>query len=233
LNSCFDILSQDEDRLVNELIGTILSVAFAYLIGSIPVGLIVVWLLTGQDVREVGSGRTGGTNAMRAAGLGAGVLTAFGDMAKGIASIMLTRLIVPGLDLAEALSGIAVVAGHNWPIYIKFKGGAGTGPNVGAATALWPMLALVMIPTVPLVLFTTGYASVASTVACATIVAIFIGRALIAKQPVAHVAYTIVALILVMIALRPNYKRLLEGTERMVGPRAKGQTKSVDSANEN
>ena len=107
----------------------ILAVALvAYLIGSIPFGYLVVHLLRGIDIREVGSGRTGGTNAMRAGGLGAGFLTATGDILKGLLAVVVARAMAgvsyPGP--VEVVAGLLAVIGHNWPVYLSFKGGAGT-----------------------------------------------------------------------------------------------------------
>lgn len=193
----------------------------AYLLGAIPVGLVVVRAVNGGDIRTVGSGRTGGTNALRAAGPVAGVLTGLGDMAKGFAAVHVARLLLPGDPVLEALCGVAAVAGHNWPVYIKFRGGAGTGPNAGAAVALWPVSAAIVVPIVPLALVLTGYASVTSTLASLAIVVIFAVRMVMVGSPFAYVGYSIATTLLVAIALIPNYKRLIAGTERLVGPRAK------------
>lgn len=206
------------------MLNYIVAVIAAYLLGAIPMGLIVVWLLSQKDIRSVGSGRTGGTNAMRAAGAMAGVLTGLGDVAKGFAAVYLARFLVPGDSVMEALCAIMVVVGHNWSVYLGFKGGAGTGPNVGAAVALWPISAVVLLPLVPFVLIVTGYASVTSTLVSLIVLVIFVLRALLAHQPLTYVGYATATLILVAIALIPNYRRLLAGTERMVGPRARNST---------
>jgi len=201
-----------------------IAIILAYLLGSIPVGLIVVRALTGQDVREVGSGRTGGTNAMRAGGLLAFILTGIGDVAKGIGAVNIARLLFPNdpsLVILEALCGIAVVVGHNYSVYIGFRGGAGASPNIGAAAALWPISLLITVPLMPLVLFGVGYASVASTVVALSVLVIFLTRYLAGSSPLAYVGYGAVTTILVGIALIPNYRRLIAGTERLVGPRAK------------
>ncbi|GAB4478372.1 MAG: glycerol-3-phosphate 1-O-acyltransferase PlsY [Anaerolineae bacterium] len=203
------------------ILGLGLAFVLAYLVGAIPMGLLVVKALTGEDVRQYGSGRTGGTNAMRAGGVKAGVLTGLGDLLKGVLAVNIGRLLFPGDPVAEAVCAVAAVVGHNWSIYIGFKGGAGTGANVGAAVALWPLTAAIMIPFVPLVLYLTGYASVTSTLASLLLVAIFILRAALAGQPIAYVVYAVITALLVAIALIPNYKRLLAGTERVVGLRAR------------
>jgi glycerol-3-phosphate acyltransferase PlsY len=219
----FILLQHSSKRIhMSDPIKYIISVVVAYLLGSIPVGVFVVRLFGGRDIRTVGSGRTGGTNALRAAGLPAGVVTGLGDVAKGYAAIAVARLVAgTSLPILEALCAVAVVSGHNWPIYINFKGGAGTGPNVGAATAFWPWTGAILIPLVPIVLLTTGYASLASTSASLIIVAIFIIRAIFFNQPTAYIGYAIATTILTAIALIPNYKRLVAGTERRVGPRAR------------
>lgn len=203
-------------------IAVVAVIVLAYLIGGIPVGLLIVRVFTGRDIRSVGSGRTGGTNAMRAAGWVAGVLTGLSDIGKGFLAVSLPRLILvgPGIEIIAAVCGIAAVAGHNWPIYLRFKGGAGATPNVGAAVALWP-ITLALIPVGAILLLATGYASVTSTIVSFAIVIIFALRAIIAHQPISYVGYSVGTFILIAIALLPNYRRLIAGTERLVGPRAK------------
>ena len=204
------------------VLSSALLILAAYFIGSLPMGLLIVRVFSGKDIREVGSGRTGGTNAMRAAGLVAGVLTAFADIGKGFLAIWLARqLLIPGSNIVEALCAVAVVAGHNWPIFLGFKGGAGTSPNVGAAAAFWWPTLLIMVPSGAAILFGTGYASVASTVISFALIVIFGLRAILAQQPVEYVGYAIITFGLVALALIPNYRRLIAGTERLVGPRAK------------
>jgi glycerol-3-phosphate acyltransferase PlsY len=192
----------------------------AYLLGSIPTGLLIVRAMTGKDVRSVGSGRTGATNAMRAAGLGAGVLTGLGDIAKGMVAVYVARLLAPGDPWLEALCAAAVVAGHNWPVFIGFRGGVGAGTNTGSAIGLWPLAGMVMIPLLLVVVALTGYASVGSTLMALAGVVIFTLRAAVGGQPWAYAAYSLVAALMVWGALLPNYRRLVQGTERVVGPRA-------------
>jgi glycerol-3-phosphate acyltransferase PlsY len=125
---------------------------------------------------------------------------------------------------AEALAGAAAVLGHNASIFVGFKGGAGSGPNVGAAVALWPLSAAILIPATPILLFGTGYASVTSMTLALLILLIFVVRALQGLSPWAYVVgYALVTTVLVFFALLPNIRRLLKGEERMVGPRAQRQ----------
>jgi len=121
--------------------------ALAYVIGSIPFGLLIVKLKTGKDIRMVESGRTGGTNAMRAAGFWAGLLTALMDILKGAVAVWIARAAFPQNDLLHVLAPIAAILGHNYSIFlaerdangrfVRLRGGAGGAPSVGGAMGLW------------------------------------------------------------------------------------------------
>ena len=207
----------------------LLTAAIGYLIGSIPMGYLVIKIVKGQDIRTYGSGRTGGTNALRAGGPIAGALTSLGDALKGYAAVMLARVIVGPAELATTVgtlaavvAGLGAVIGHNWSLYLSFKGGAGTAPNIGAAIAFWPMAGLYLAPMVPLGLYLIGYASVTSLIIAAMVLVTFVVRAALQADPNWwYVAYAVGATAVVVWALRPNIKRLREGTERLVGLRAR------------
>jgi len=201
----------------------------AYLLGAIPMGYIVVKIFTGQDVRKIGSGRTGGTNALRAGGVAAGIMTGVGDFLKGFGAVYVARLMVPDSVVLESICAAVAVAGHNWSIFNKFKGGAGTGPNIGAAAAIWPWAGAILFPLVPVLLIVTGYASITSTAIALLNVAILVGLVVFGNGSVAYVGYAVATSIMVAIALFPNYKRLINGTERMIGPRAKASLKKSES----
>lgn len=200
-----------------------LAIIAAYLIGSIPSGYLVIKLFTGQDLTQCGSGRTGGTNAMRAGGVLAGLLTGALDILKGICAVWLARWLLSGQIVTissapwvEAAAGVVVVIGHNWSLYLGFRGGAGTGPNVGAAIALCPPMALLLPPFVPLVLLITGYASVASLCTAALIPIIFALGTRYFGLPCEWVGYGLATFAIITWSLRPNIARLLTGEERRV-----------------
>ncbi len=213
-----------------------LTALIGYLIGSIPMGYLVIRLLKGQDIRSHGSGRTGGTNAMRAGGLVAGVLTMLGDVLKGYVAVALARLVIgaPALNTslgtaATVLAGLGAVVGHNWSVYLSFKGGAGTAPNIGASIAFWPMCGLYLAPLVPLGLYLIGYASVTSMMVAIAVVVTFVVRAALRVDPNWwYAAYAVAAALAVVWALRPNIQRLREGTERAVGLRARAEQPKRD-----
>ncbi len=229
---------------------TILLVAVAaalgYAVGSIPFGVIVVKLITGKDVREVGSGRTGGTNAMRAAGFGAGLFTALLDIFKVTAAVWLASWITGGNNWAEALAGVTGVLGHNNSIFLakrvvdengrarlQFQGGAGGAPSVGGAMGLWPASVAFILPVGLFFLFVVGYASVATLSVGVASVVVFAARAAFFNGPWEHVAFGVLTLALQVWALRPNIQRLLNGTERVVSMswRGRRQARPASPAN--
>jgi acyl phosphate:glycerol-3-phosphate acyltransferase len=204
----------------------------AYVIGAIPMGLLVVKLATGKDIRTFHSGRTGGTNAMRAAGFWAGLLTALLDIFKGASGVWLARFLLPGNHWLEVLAPIAVVIGHNYSIFLadrdengkfQLKGGAGGAPTVGGVVGLWWPGFFILVPIGAVLLFGLGYASVATMSIPVMALIIFIIRGAMGLSPWHYVLYPILVEILLVWALRPNIKRLMNGTERLVGWRAKRQ----------
>ncbi|NJN55190.1 MAG: glycerol-3-phosphate acyltransferase [Anaerolineae bacterium] len=216
---------------MEKIVFFVLAALIGYFCGAIPFGFIYVYWRKGIDLREVGSGRTGGTNSLRAAGLKVGIVTAISDAVKGILAVVLARYFLatgvgePLVPWITVTAGTFSVIGHNWSIFLKWRGGAGTGPNVGWATAVWPPMfpiaALVMI----LMMVGVGMASVASLTMGAIIPISFIILYL-ADVPgysdtLAYVVGGLAAFSIVAWALRPNIKRLIEGNERVVGPAAK------------
>jgi glycerol-3-phosphate acyltransferase PlsY len=212
-----------------------LAILAGYIMGAIPFGFLFVKATKGVDLRDVGSGRTGATNSMRAAGFGMFLLTFAMDVIKGSAAVWLARWITGGrvpmewFYWAEALAGAASVIGHNWSVFLKFGGGAGTGPNVGWATAIWwPMLFITFLFGAPTLYF-VGMASVASLAVAAAIPLAFGIRyfASYDSTPAYFVGGLLTAAI-VTFALRPNIRRIIAGEERVVGPAAKRRDKNKE-----
>jgi len=208
-------------------IGIILT---SYVLGSIPMGFFIVKLISGQDIRNIQSGRTGGTNAMRAAGFWAGLATAALDILKGASGVWIAKAVLPGHPWLDILAPVASIIGHNYSIFLiernargklLLRGGAGGAPTVGGAVGLWPPALLIIVPVGAIVLFGIGYASLATISIALTAIIIFSIRAVLGLSPWVYVVYGILAEIILIWALRPNIKRLLNGTERLVGWRAK------------
>jgi glycerol-3-phosphate acyltransferase PlsY len=215
------------------------SLILAYIIGSIPFGLVFVWIFTGKDVRRVESGRTGGTNAMRAAGFFAGLLTAAGDALKGFAAGWLAAWLVPERAWVRVAAALLAIIGHNYSVFliekrtkggIRLRGGAGGAPALGGAIALWPVAGLIIFPLAGLIYLLVGYASVTTMSVAFFSILVFAARAILGLSPWIYTAYGLGALIIVTWALRPNLERLRNGTERVVGLRAYWQRKRAEKA---
>lgn len=196
-----------------------------YVIGSIPFGLIIVKLRTGKDIRQVESGRTGGTNAMRAAGFLAGLMTAVMDILKGAAAVWVARTL-GGSEYAQVLAPLAAILGHNYSLFLaerdaqgrlRFRGGAGGAPCLGGALGLWPPSAGIILLVGVVVFFGTGYASLTTISVGLGALIIFWVLAALGLAPWQYVAYGLVGLALLLWALRPNIRRLFSGQERVVG----------------
>jgi glycerol-3-phosphate acyltransferase PlsY len=197
----------------------------AYIIGSVPFGLLIVKGLTGKDIRTVESGRTGGTNVYRAAGFGAGFFTAILDILKSAATVWLAREITPDAWV-HALAPVAAVIGHNHSIFLpergpdgrlRFRGGAGGAAALGGTFGLWPPAVLIMLPIGILIWWGIGYASVTTLSVGLMTMAIFAVRATLGLAPWEYVLYGFLTELLMIWALRPNIKRLIAGTERRHG----------------
>lgn len=217
----------------------VLSVAViicAYLIGSIPSGLLIVKLTKGVDIRQIESGRTGGTNAMRAGGFWAGLGTAIFDMLKATVCVWLARGLIPGAIWLEIIAPVMAILGHNYSIFllergeggIQFRGGAGGAPAAGGALGLWLPSMFFIVPLAAIILYFIGYASVATLSIPLVTIVIFAIRAWIGAAPWEYVLYGLIAEVLLLWALRPNLRRLFNGTERLVGYRAKRKRKNPD-----
>ncbi len=203
----------------------IVAVVIGYLLGSIPFGLLIVKLKTGKDIRNVESGRTGGTNAVRAAGFGAGLLTATLDILKGAVAVWIAHAISPGNHLIHVLAPLAAILGHNHSIFLaehdengtlRLRGGAGGAPAIGGAMGLWLPMFPIMVTVGAIVWFTVGIASLATMTVPLVVIIVFAIRAALGQQPAVDIWYGVIAEILLLWALRPNIKKLLAGNERVI-----------------
>ncbi len=203
----------------------------AYLFGSIPFGLLIVKMTTGKDVRQIESGRTGGTNAMRAAGFWAGFATAMLDIFKGAGAAWLARSVAPTTYWLHVAAPLLAIVGHNYSIFLaerdengrwRLRGGAGGATALGGVMGLWAPSILIMLPLGTIIFWFVGYASVTTMSVPLMGMLIFIWRYAQYGPPWnTYIWFGILAEVVVMWALRPNIKRLLNGTERLHGWRAR------------
>ena len=200
-------------------------VILGYIMGSIPFGLLIVKSKTGKDIRTIESGRTGGTNAVRAAGFGAGLLTAIFDILKGAASVWLVQFLFPENHVLHVLAPLGAILGHNYSVFLihrdetgkmRFHGGAGGAPTLGGAMGLWfPMLPIVFLAGAA-VWFTIGIASLTTMAIGLVVIVVFAIRSGLGLMEPVNIWYGIIAEFFLIWALRPNIKKLLTGKERVV-----------------
>ena len=191
-----------------------------YLIGSIPFGYLIVRHKVGDDVRESGSGGTGATNVSRRAGKAAGIVTLVLDALKGVLAIIVAQLIIgeggPSIDWLTAAAAIAAIAGHIFPVWLKFRGGKGVATGVGVFLMLAPIALLVAAIIFVVIVRITRYVSLGSMVAAAMI-PLFVFTDMIFITPISDLQPLLVAAVagamLIVFAHRGNIRRLAEGTE--------------------
>ena len=186
----------------------------AYLAGSIPVGAIVARLVGGPDLRSIGSGRTGGTNALRALGRKWAAVVVLGDLLKGALPVLLARY-VTGDPLVEVLCGSPAVAGAIWSVFAGFRSGRGVGTGVGTMLVIQPVAVLLATPCIhrrdladPLRVARVAIGS------AAMIPAMLLLLMVVPDTPLPYVIYTAVGVALIWLAHADNIERLLHGTER-------------------
>jgi glycerol-3-phosphate acyltransferase PlsY len=187
---------------------TILLIAVAYSLGSIPTGLLIARWQKGIDIRRYGSGNIGMTNVLRAVGKGAAALTLLGDLAKGLIPVFLARtwLISPW---AIGLVALAAVVGHMYPLFADFHGGKGVATTLGAFIPLLPSPLLIAFVVFAACVAFRRQVSLGSLAAAASLPI----AALIWGSPAAYVLYALVAAALIWYRHRENIERLLAGTE--------------------
>ncbi|EQK03534.1 TPA: glycerol-3-phosphate 1-O-acyltransferase PlsY [Clostridioides difficile] len=199
-----------------EIFSYIIIAVVAYLLGNISTSYIVAKRIAGVDIRTQGSGNAGSTNVLRTLGKRAGAMTFLGDVLKGVMAVLISEFAarLVGIDtlLAGYLAVICVVAGHNWPAVLGFRGGKGVATSLGAMLAVNPVITLMCLAVFILVVAITKYVSLGSVVG--------IGCSPIFMIMVKNKAGLIVAMFLTASVIynhRANIKRLLNGTERKIG----------------
>jgi acyl phosphate:glycerol-3-phosphate acyltransferase len=204
----------------------IVAVVVGYLLGSIPFGALVGRLYRGVDIRRYGSGRTGATNVLRTLGPGAAACVVAGDMAKGACAVFVATLLLASADptalhVAEALAGVAAIAGHNWSAFMQFSGGRGVLVAGGALLVLfWPAMVPCVI-SAAVVIALSRFVSLGSLVSVVVAaLGILIGIAL-AQAPRPDAAFALVGAAVIIIQHRDNIERLRAGTERKLGQRVR------------
>ncbi len=183
---------------------------FGYLMGSIPVGILLS-KLKGTDPRRVGSGNIGATNVMRAAGKGLGILTLLGDIVKGVIPTALA-ISTNQPELLVALTGFLAFCGHLYPLFLHFKGGKGIATSLGVFLVISPLAIAVSAMVFIALLFKWRYVSLGSLVGTALLPAVifFLG------SPPEYFGLSVVLAALIWIKHRDNLRRLMTGSENKI-----------------
>ncbi|MDP2730656.1 MAG: glycerol-3-phosphate 1-O-acyltransferase PlsY [Dehalococcoidales bacterium] len=218
-------------------------VAVGYLIGSIPFGVIIGRRFIKEDIRGYGSGKTGATNVLRAAGKKAAALVLFLDAAKGALAVVVAAVIVGrnylvindfglGLLAAQCLAALAAMAGHNWSVFLKFKGGRGVATFFGGLVALSPVVALFGSEVFIIGVGLTRFASLGSIAGAVGAYTVLIPLTLLGGFPLEYLVYTLIGTIVIIIMHHDNIGRLLMGRERKLGEKAEPIDSPSEDSNE-
>lgn len=191
------------------------AVVAAYLLGSFPAGYLL-GRLWGVNVLSCGSGRTGGTNVLRSAGIVPALLTGLLDIGKGALAVWVAGQMT-GYPEVEVLAGAAAILGHNYSVFLRFRGGAGVGTSLGALSAIYLPAALGLVVMLLVTIAVTRYASLGSLIVSTLMPLVLLVLGLEGILPLTYVAYGVLAWIIIVYAHRPNIQRLLQGTERRIG----------------
>jgi glycerol-3-phosphate acyltransferase PlsY len=188
----------------------------AFLLGSFPSGLVLARAATGRDVRRYGSGNIGASNVSATAGWWVGLAVGVLDVLKGVLPVLLARLL--GVSaVGVAIVALAAVLGHNFSLFLRFRGGKGVATSFGASLVVAPLATLLAAVTWVLAVAISRYASVASLTALA---ALPIYMALTRSDP----AFVVLGIVLFLLAAARHWEnilRLVSGTETKIGSRAR------------
>ncbi len=190
--------------------------ALSYLLGSVPWGYLLLRLSTGEDVRDYGSGRTGMTNVLRTGGGKIAAATMALDVAKAMLAVLLARAVI-GSTEADVAAGLMVLVGHNWPVFLQFRGGRGILTGLGGILMMAPVPAAIATVTFLIITFASRYVSLGSmigvTVGCLAMVAL----TLVGTYSSAYAVYAILGCAIIIWQHRDNIQRIRQGNERRLG----------------
>lgn len=208
-----------------KMVTTYLLAAFmGYFLGAFPTGYIVGRLWKGIDIREYGSGRTGGANILRTVGAFPAAITILGDVGKGVVAVLVARVLWHN-EATVAVAALAALVGHNWSLFLGWRGGAGVGTTLGGLLILEPVTTLVVALSGFLVAVISRYVSLGSLAFAFLIPLALLGQRLFFRGSWEHLAYGILAGGIIVFAHRPNIGRLLKGMERRIGESGKRRSR--------
>jgi glycerol-3-phosphate acyltransferase PlsY len=195
---------------------SIVIIIASYLLGSLMFSVIMGRIIAGIDIRSHGSGNAGATNTLRLIGKGPAVVVFLLDVAKGVLAVLLAKWIVPDSLGVAVVCGLAVILGHNWPIWFNFRGGKGIATTIGmlATLAFLPTLFAGIIAIITIVF--TKYVSLGSLLLTVSL-PIFI---FVMDYPTELLWGSLAILVFALVKHRKNIVKLAKGTENRIGTRS-------------
>ena len=214
-------------------------VILGYLLGSIPIGYLLTRRQAKVDVTKYGSGKVGATNVLRTAGRKSAAMVATLDLLKGVLAVVLAGLIMGkgylvvgnfgfGTLVAQVLAALAAVVGHNWSIFLRFKGGRGVATFLGGLVALCPPAAIVGGEIIIIGAGLTNYVSLGSIAGAVGAYAILVPLTIMNGFPIEYLFYALVGAVIIIVMHRDNIMRLVRGKERRLGE--KGEKRGSPSS---
>ena len=188
----------------------------AYLIGSVPWGYLLLNWTRGEDVRDYGSGRTGMTNVLRTGGGKMAALVLVLDLGKGVAVVVLARAVLYD-TLGEVGAGLLALAGHNWPVFLGFRGGRGVAVGLGGLSIMAPFAAVMATIVFLPVALLSRYLSLGSITGVVIAFGSLLGLSLVGIYPFSYTWYGLIGGAVIIWQHRDNIQRLIQGTERRLG----------------
>jgi glycerol-3-phosphate acyltransferase PlsY len=215
-------------------------VVLGYLLGSIPIGYLLTKRQAKVDVTQFGSGKTGTTNVLRTAGRKSAALVATMDLLKGVVAVIVAGLIVGrgylvignfgfGTLVAQVLAALAAVVGHNWSIFLGFRGGRGVATFLGGLIALCPIAAVVGGEIIIISAGLTQYVSLASIAGVVGAYAILVPLTIMNGFPLEYLLYALIGAVIIIVMHRDNIMRLVRGKERKLGEKGEKRDPSEDA----
>ncbi len=206
-------------------------VIIGYLLGSVPFGYLVARRQAKVDVRQYGSGKIGATNVLRIAGRKLAALVAIVDLLKGVLAVVFAGLIVGkgylvvgdfglGSLVAQVLAALAAIVGHNWSVFLRFRGGRGVATFFGGLIALCPPAAIFGGEIIIIGAGLTRYVSLGSIAGVVGSYAILVPLTIMNGFPIEYLFYALVGAIIIFVMHWDNIVRLLSGKERKLGEKA-------------
>ena len=184
-----------------------------YLLGCIPSGLIVGKLFCNVDIRNYGSKNIGTTNMFRILGPKPAIVVLLADMGKGMLAVFFAQYLIGNAN-ALLLGGIMAIIGHNYPVFLGFKGGRGVATGLGVICVLMPKVTVIVFSVWAIIVFLTRYVSLGSVIAAALVPLL----AAYFEYPLQFCIFSFIAAVFIIVRHRENIERLFKGTESKIKP---------------